>query len=325
MKIYLYLISFVLYYYNGQTAQPYFPPQIVFSFGDDEIIMAIDEINQRAYITYPITPSLRLFAYVLKHFPYAPFDSPQSKYYVQLVNLSSPNSCAFGTYWKYGGDVSNSFPSHWTNGTSYEIKNYMNYNYEMIHSNESLENEDYWYANETCQIGTGEIYPCQEVYFKKDTDIPLRFIEIGRHEGRFIRAITDFTIISIGKPDDKYFNSISNDWFNICRDNDLGVLYHPQTVRIYLHDTVTVQVWLQTPPHRINGNDTVEIQWNVPSCTDCFTWTPKQFTFNDRNFQEKQTLKITRVKDSDITHFLPIFEGGGFDLVTPDTYPLIIE
>jgi hypothetical protein len=74
MKIYLYLISFVLYYYNGQTAQPYFPPQIVFSPDDDEIIVAIDEINQRAYTTYPVTSSLTVFAYVLKHFPYAPSD-----------------------------------------------------------------------------------------------------------------------------------------------------------------------------------------------------------------------------------------------------------
>ena len=325
MKIYFYLISFVVYYYSVQTAQPYFPPQIVFSFGDDEIIMAIDEINQRAYMTYPITPSLTLFSYVLKHFPYPPPDSPQAKYYVQLVNLSSPNSCAFGTYWKYGRDAPNSFPSHWANGTSFEIKNYMNYTYEMIHSNESLKNEDHWYSNETCQIGTGEIYPCQEIYFKKDTDIPLQFIEIYRHEGRFIRSITDYTIISIGKPDDKYFNSISKDWFNICRDNDLGVLYHPETVHIYLHDTVTVQVWLHSPPHRINGNDTVYIQWNATDCADCFTWTPKQFTFNDQNFQQKQTLKITRVKDGDLTTFLPIFEGGGFDLVTPDTYPLMIE
>jgi hypothetical protein len=309
-----------------QTAQPYFPPQIVFSPGDDEIIIAIDEINQRAYTTYPVTPSLTVFAYVLKHFPYAPTDSPESKYYVQLVNLSSPNSCAFGTYWKYGGDVSNSFPSHWVNGTSYEIKNYMNYSYEMIHSNESLQNEDYWYSNEKCQDDTKQTYHCQEIYFKKNTDIPLRFIEVRRaSEGKIIRVTTDFIIRSIGKPDDKYFNSISKDWFNMCRDDDLGVLYYPSAVRIYLNESETVQVWLQTPPHQINGNDTVYIQWNATQCADCFTWTPKQFIFNDRNFQEKQTLKITRVKDADLTTFLPILYGGGFDLVTPDTYPLIIE
>ena len=82
------------------------------------------------------------------------------------MNISSPNSCAFGTYWKYGGDISNSFPAHWVNGTSCEIKNYMNYSYEMIHSDAE------------CQVDTGETYPCQGVYFKKDTDISVRLIEI---------------------------------------------------------------------------------------------------------------------------------------------------
>lgn len=316
----------VLHYYSVQSAQPYFPPQIVFSLNTDDILVAVDEINQRAYTTFPITPSLTTIAYVLKHFPYAPADSPQSKYYVQLLNLSSSDSsCVFGTYWKYGGDVSNSFPVHWANGSSYKIKNYMNYNYEMIHSNSSIPNEDYWYSIENCQLNTNEMYPCQEIYFKKNTDIPLRFIEIRREQAKFVRETTNFLIKSIGKPDDKYFNTISQNWFDTCGDNDLGVLYNPQSIKIYLHQTVTIQVWLHSPPHLINGNDTVYIHWNATQCIDCFTWTPKQFTFDGKNFQQKQTLRITRIKDSDITDLLPIFHGGGFDLVSSDSYPLTIE
>lgn len=98
MKIFFTLISVGLCCYFANGVQPYFPPQIVFSFGDDEILMAIDQINQRAYITYPITPSLTEFAFVMKHFPFAVPNTPQSKYYVQLSNLSSADSCIYGTY-----------------------------------------------------------------------------------------------------------------------------------------------------------------------------------------------------------------------------------
>jgi hypothetical protein len=56
-------------------------------------------------------------------------------------------------------------------------------------------------------------------------------------------------------------------------------------IYINLDESVNVQVWLSTPPHRINGNDTVRIQWN-----DCFTWTSKELSFNSENFQEKQIL-----------------------------------
>ena len=45
MKTYLYFILFILWYYTVETAQPYFPPQIVFSPDDGLTIYAIDEIN----------------------------------------------------------------------------------------------------------------------------------------------------------------------------------------------------------------------------------------------------------------------------------------
>ena len=307
------------------VCNPTFHLKLFFSFGDDEILMAIDQINQRAYITYPITPSLTEFAFVMKHFPFAVPNTPQSKYYVQLSNLSSADSCIYGTYWKYGGDMLNLFPSHWLDQKSFEIKNYMAYQYPMIHSNDSHPDEDYWYSNTTCQVTSGEIYPCQEIYFKKNTDIPLRSTEVLRAQWKIIQETTNFIVKSIGKPNDKYFNSISKDWFVTCRDVDLGVLYNPETIYPYVDESIDVQVWLSTPPHRINGNDTVRIQWNATECDDCFTWTPKEFSFNGQNFREKQILTITRMKKSEPMFLLPIFNGGGFDLVTPDTYPINIQ
>ncbi|CAF4952652.1 unnamed protein product, partial [Rotaria magnacalcarata] len=60
----------------------------------------------------------------------------------------------------------------------------------------------------------------------------------------------------MGKPDEKYFDSIPKNWSLACRDVMLGLLYFPQTSKISLDQSVKIQVWLITPPHRIDGNDT---------------------------------------------------------------------
>jgi hypothetical protein len=59
MKILLYLISFIIWHYKVYCDQPYFPRQIVFSLGNNTTILAIDEINQRAYqsIQYSFDPT----------------------------------------------------------------------------------------------------------------------------------------------------------------------------------------------------------------------------------------------------------------------------
>ncbi|CAF1492717.1 unnamed protein product [Rotaria sordida] len=331
MKIFLCLISFLLYYYKGECApQPFFPPQIVFSPNDGGTIFAIDEVNQRAYQSLQYGATGETTSYVMKHFPYAIPDSPQSKYYVQLIINSIPFDCTYGTYWKYGGNIINMFPSHWwVNRTSFKVDNYLEFIYEMIHSNDSSVNEDYWYANVTCKVDSGKNYPCEEIFFEKNTQIPLRSARIVRQGWKVVQQITNYKIISMGKPDEKYFHSIPSNWTSICRDVMLGLLYYPQTIKINLNQIAQVQVWLITPPHRINGNDTVTIQWKPSEseweCNDCFTWTPKQLSFNIDNFQEKQTLTITRVKNGPKTTLIPIFNGGGFDLVDPVLYPIFIE
>jgi hypothetical protein len=129
----------------------------------------------------------------------------------------------------------------------------------------------------------------------------------------------------MGKPDEKYFDSIPKNWSVICRDVMLGLLYYPETSKIDLSQSAKVQVWLTTPPHQINGNYTVDIQWKSPDCSDCFAWTPKQLSFNSENFQEKQTFTITRVKNGPKAALIPIFNGAGFDLVSPDIYLVYIE
>ncbi|CAF4837272.1 unnamed protein product, partial [Rotaria sp. Silwood2] len=296
MKIALSLLLFCLCNHLGRCLQPYFPSQIVFSPDDSKTTIAIDEINQRAYLTYSVNSLMKVSAYVMQNFPYAVPDSPQSKHYVFLATTSLINLCSYETYWKYGAYRLNQFPLHWGNDSSYKIRNYVSFNSEMIHSNNSSEDEDYWYSNATCSTDSGDKYPCQEIYFKKNTDLPLRLVEVQRSPFSAKRVITNFTIISIGKPDDKYFDSIPKDWYVACRDFDLGVLYDPTLIKLSVQQSAKVQVWLSAPPHEINGNDTVTIQWKTYECTDCFTWTLKQISFNSKNFQKRQTLTITRLR-----------------------------
>jgi hypothetical protein len=325
MKIYLCLISFILLHYLGDYAQPYFPSQIVFSPDNGVTVIAVDEINQRAYKSITMSSYAKEVSYVMKNFPDAIPNSPQSKYYVQLLVDFPPLNCIYGTYWKYGGNTLNSFPSHWINGTSFEIINYIKFNYEMIHSNNSSIEEDYWYANVTCQTDGGGSYPCEEIYFQKNTEIPLRSTRVARGGWSVIQMITYYKVISMKQPEDKLFDSIPAGWPVVCDDVMLGVLYYPQTSKIDLKQSAKIQVWLTTPPHRINGNDTVTIEWKSSQCNDCFTWTPKQLSFNIENFQERQTLTITRIKNGSKTTLIPTFNGGGFDLVTPYNYPISIE
>ena len=321
MKIYLCLISFTLCY----CAQPNFPTQVVFSPDNGVTTIAVDEINQRAYESIKLSSYATEISYVMKNFPGATPNSPQSKNYVQLLVDFPPLNCIYGTYWKYGGNTFNSFPLHWLNGTSFEIKNYIKLNYQMIHSNNSSMDEDYWYANVTCKVDSGESYPCEEIYFKKNTEIPLRSTRVARGGWSVFQMITYYKVISMGKPDEKLFDSIPAGWPDICQDVMLGLLYYPQSTKINLNKSAKVQVWLTTPPHEINGNDTVTIQWKSNQCNDCLTWTPKQLSFNSQNFQERQTLTITRTKISPKATLIPSFNGGGFDLVTRDNYPILIE
>ncbi|CAF1230003.1 unnamed protein product [Rotaria sordida] len=323
MKTYLYLISFILFYYYGECAQPYFPPQILF-FADNTLY-AIDEINQRAYKSASSSVKQSETGYALKHFPFAIPGSPQSKYYVQLLEGFPNIGCIYGTYWKYGGSTFNAFPSHWSNGTSFEIKNFMDFKYEMIRSNASSVYEDYWYSNVTCHPEGPKSVPCEEIYFRKNTDIPVRSTQVISTPWEVRQFTTTYLVISVGKPDDKYFDSIPKDWARTCQDVTLGVSYNPQSTKIDLNKSTKVQIWLPTPPHRIDGNDTVHIQWKADECIDCFTWTPNQLSFNSENFQVRQTLTIARVKNGPQTHLIPIFKGGGFDDIPVKNYTIFLE
>ena len=316
------IFSFALFCV-GECVQPYFPPQITFSPDGDQTIYAIDQINQRAYLSLKYGVSDHEISFVMKHFPDAIPDSPESKYYVQLLTDSAPAGCMYGTYWQYGGNVFNSFPSHWVNGSSYEIKNYIQFKYPMIHSNN--DDEDHWYSNETCQVDGGESYPCEEIYFKKNTDIPLRFTQVLRRGWNVVQVVTNFGIKSIGKPDEKYFDSVPKNWSMTCRDVMLGLLIYSQTNKIELHQSVDVQIWLITPPHRINGNDTVVVEWKTSQPSDTLTWSPKRLAFNIDNFQQRQNLTITRVKNGPSINLNPVFYGGGFDLVPTSIYPIYIQ
>ncbi|CAF1263730.1 unnamed protein product [Adineta ricciae] len=324
MELYLYFFSFLHFYQCGQGAQPYFPPQILF-FANENTLYAIDEVNQRAYKS--ASPSIKQSetAYALKNFPYAIPDSPQSKHYVQLLEGFPNIGCIYGTYWEHGGSTFNAFPSHWQNVTSFEIKNFIDFKYPMIHSTNSSVYEDYWYSNQTCHPEGPDDVPCEEIYFRKNTDIPVRFTQVIETPWEVRQFTTEYLVISVGEPDDKYFKSIPKDWAVTCRDVMLGVSYQPQTVKINLNESVNIEVWLPTPPHRINGSDIASIRWKADECSNCLTWMPNEMTFTEENFQERQTLKITRLKKSPTLKLVPIINGGGFDLVPVKNYTIAIE
>ncbi|CAF1221891.1 unnamed protein product [Adineta steineri] len=328
MKVLLFLLSCILCHYKGYCEQPYFPRQVVFSMGDDTTIIAIDEINQRAYqsIKYSFDPIPQI-SYALQHFPYAIPNTPQSKYYVQLLlgGDASMANCEYTAYWKYGGYYLNVFPSHWMNGSTFEIKNYLNFTYKMIHSNNSSSDEDYWYTNEICETEDGNKPPCQEIFFKKNTEIPLRLNQVVYRGYRFIQTTINYNVISIGKPDDKYFNSMPKDWPTKCEDVDLGLTYYPQSATIKLNKSAEFHVSLSTPPHQIIGNGTVLVQWNTTQCIDCFTLSPKEFTFNMNNFQENQILTITRIKNAPRSVIIPILHGEGYEFIPPERFQIYID
>jgi hypothetical protein len=132
----------------------------------------------------------------MKHFRYSIPDTPQSKYYVQLLLISPSSSvdCQYATYWTYSGRNFNEFPTHWwINESSFEIKkNYMNFYYKMIHPTNSSTDFDYLYANETCQTESKQTFPSQEIYFQKNTQISLRYTKVVRHGMLSSKNTTDF-------------------------------------------------------------------------------------------------------------------------------------
>mgnify|MGYP001126513991 CR=1 FL=1 len=324
MKIYLYIVCFLLNHRFNHCVQPYFPPQITF-FANGDALYAIDEINQQAYLSWSYSVKASKTGYAFQHAPFTTPDSPQSKNYIQLLEGFPNIGCIYSIYWNYTRNTFDAFPSHWTNGTKYEIKNFINFKYPMIKSNSSSVYEDYWYSNETCHPQSPKPVPCEEIYFRKGTDIPVRSTQVLTEPWETKQYTINYLVLSTGKPDEKYFNSISKDWTSTCRDVSLGISYDPQSAKIDTHQSVDIKLWLFAPPHRINDNDTTIIQWKLEGCDDCLTYEPKQISFNSHNFQEKQVLKITRVKNGSPTILRPIFNGGGYDLVPTNNYTLSIQ
>jgi hypothetical protein len=181
------------------------------------------------------------------------------------------------------------------------------------------------YANVTCQVDNGTIYPCEEIYFKKNTQIPLRFTQVINLGIVVIQSTINNKVISVRKPDEKYFDLVPKDWYTTCRDLNLGLSSNPKSTKISLHQSAEIHISLSAPPHLIDGNDTVHVQWDTTQCIDCFTLSPKEFTFNGENFQEKQILTITRVKDAPPTLLFPSFYGGGFHDISPNAFYIYIE
>jgi hypothetical protein len=328
---FLYLILFNLWNLKVKCSQPYFPSQITFLREDasNSYLYAIDEINQRAYRWNRIDLDDQFYAYAMQHFPYTTPNSPESKNYVQL-EIYEPQYCVYTAIWRYGSGMHDSFPEHWYyNTTYYQIGNYIEFNSKMIHSINSSKDEDHWYSEEKCSLTVEDEYPCEEIFFKKNTDIPLRYIYIYHTAMQNLRIVINYTVISIGKPDDKLFEKIPTNWMNNCTDLNLGLDFILPSPIIKLNDSVIVEIRLTSPPHEVQGNDTMNLLWQIDEtsseCRDCLRWEPREFYFNIHNFHQYQKMIITRIKDGSETTLRPIMNGGGYEKTRADVYRLLFR
>lgn len=307
-----------------ESVQPYFPSQVVFMI-DNYTTVTVDEVNQRAFLKIAPNAIVMQTIYAMKEFSYAIPGTPQSRYPVQLFVQYPGLDCFYATYWKYAENTMNYFPSHWITNDSFEIKNYIAFEAKMIHSNDPPRGEDYWYSSKTCVLYTQETVPCEEIFFKKDTDIPVRSTKTVEGVHGLHVKVTNYKVLSTGNINNTIFKSMPSNWATSCRDLDLDIVYNRQSVILKLNQSVKIKVRLITPPHSIHGNDTVIIEWKPIYPTDELTWTPKTLLFNQENFRKTQILTFTRVAHGSRTIFSPFFSGGGFPRISPNDRSIQID
>ncbi|CAF3398676.1 unnamed protein product [Rotaria socialis] len=86
---------------------------------------------------------------------------------------------------------------------------------------------------------SGQQFPSEEIYFIKNTEIPLRTTRVVR------QVMSCFT----------------SNWAYNCKDESLGLLHDPQTSKLDVNQSASVQIWLTSPLHRVHENDTVILEW----------------------------------------------------------------
>lgn len=92
----------------------------------------------------------------MKHFSCAIPGTPQSKCYVMLIYDTLRLNGMYRTYYDNGTSyASDFFPSHWLNGSSYHIKNYISFFHLMIKTTDPPLHQDYWYSIEICKTSIG--------------------------------------------------------------------------------------------------------------------------------------------------------------------------
>jgi hypothetical protein len=78
-----------------------------------------------------------------------------------------------------------------------------------------------------------------------------------------LKVVINYTVTSIGKPDDKLFEKIPKNWMNNCTDLNLGLDFILPSPIIKLNDSTTIQIRLTSPPHQVQGNDTMNLLWKI--------------------------------------------------------------
>lgn len=96
------------------------------------------------------------------------------------------------------------------NGTTFSVGNYLKFTYNLVHwTNSSV---DYWRSIETCLVPSLGCIHCEEMFFEKDTDIPIQYNYINI-DGQHIHLQTIwFTDVTVGKSVNNYFKTIPKDY-----------------------------------------------------------------------------------------------------------------
>ncbi|CAF4274302.1 unnamed protein product [Rotaria socialis] len=186
------------------------------------------------------------------------------------------------------------------------------------------------HTNETekCSLYSGAEYPCEEIYFIKNTEILLRTTHVVHRGLDSLRVVTNYGNVSICKPHEELFGKIPKDWAYNCQDVTLGLEHDPEMSKVDVNQSASVQLRLTSPLHCIYGNDTVILEWQPSknsSCMDCVSWKPERLYFNSVKFEEPQELIVTRVENGDLKEMIPVFHGGRYESVFADAYSIYIE
>jgi hypothetical protein len=305
---------------------PSLPPRISFTMkagsNDAEgIFIAMDTHQVNAYLKDGKQES-----FIFGKVPGAEPQSPEAKYHTLFdLDPSAPQQCKYEAYSLQSPRMEWGFPTSWfTFDTEPKIKIdpqvYLVYKYSLHKGGNPAVTDGVlcdWYASfDFCQ---GE--PCQMVYFKKGTNLPVK--SKLWQESRGWHLSTVHYVNSTDGPIEQYLSKIPKDWVNRCYDNNMEFSFMPDHFDEKVSSTIDLTVEIEAPPHLVNGTNVVTGQFvnavgDGYDCTDCIKINTKTFAFSAVKLSQK--VSITMVKPG-MQRIRAEIQGGGYEnLDTRKTY-----